>query len=140
MWLPADEYLSGNVREKLKIAQEYAENHAEYAVNVQALTRVQPKELDASEIEVRIGATWIEPKYIEDFMRETFQTPKYLLDRSVMGVQYSGVTGQWNVKGKKRININRFFESEIYNRLQFFNKMNIKRQMRVERQGYRVIV
>ena len=61
---------------------------------------VQPKELDASEIEVRIGATWIEPKYIEDFMRETFETPDYLFDRNLVGVQYSDVTGQWNVKGK----------------------------------------
>ena len=69
-------------------------------MNVQALTQVQPKELDASEIEVRIGATWIEPKYIEDFMGETFETPQHLLDRNVVGVQYSDVTGQWNVKGK----------------------------------------
>ena len=61
---------------------------------------VQPKELDASEIEVRIGATWIDTKYIEDFMRDTFETPEYLFDRNVMGVQYSDVTGQWNVKGK----------------------------------------
>ena len=69
-------------------------------MNVQALTQVQPKELDASEIEVRIGATWIDPKYIEDFMRETFETPQHLLDRNVVGVQYSDVTGQWNIKGK----------------------------------------
>ena len=69
-------------------------------MNVQALTQVQPKELDASEIEVRIGATWIAPKYIEDFMRETFETPQHLLDRNVVGVQYSDVTGQWNIKGK----------------------------------------
>ena len=69
-------------------------------MNVSALERVQPKELDASEIEVRIGATWIDPKYIEDFMRETFQTPDYLFNRDVVGVQFSGITGQWNVKGK----------------------------------------
>lgn len=78
-WETADEYLSGNVRDKLETAKVYAENHPEYAVNVQALTQVQPKELDASEIEVRIGATWIEPKYIEDFMRDTFETPHHLL-------------------------------------------------------------
>lgn len=96
----ADEYLSGNVRDKLETAKVYAESHPEYAVNVQALTQVQPKELDASEIEVRIGATWIAPKYIEDFMRETFETPQHLLDRNVVGVQYSDVTGQWNIKGK----------------------------------------
>lgn len=61
---------------------------------------MQPKELDASEIEVRIGATWIEPKYIEDFMRDTFETPQHLFDRNMMGIQFSDVTGQWNVKGK----------------------------------------
>lgn len=99
-WETADEYLSGNVRDKLETAKVYAESHPEYAVNVQALTQVQPKELDASEIEVRIGATWIDPKYIEDFMRETFETPQHLLDRNVVGVQYSDVTGQWNIKGK----------------------------------------
>lgn len=99
-WETADEYLSGNVRDKLETAKVYAESHPEYAVNVQALTQVQPKDLDASEIEVRIGATWIDPKYIEDFMRETFETPQHLLDRNVVGVQYSDVTGQWNIKGK----------------------------------------
>ena len=99
-WETADEYLSGNVREKLKVAGIYAENHPEYAVNVQALQQVQPKELDASEIEVRIGATWIATKYIEDFMRDTFETPEHLFRRDVIGVQFSNVTGEWNVKGK----------------------------------------
>ena len=99
-WETADEYLSGNVRDKLETAKVYAESHPEYAVNVQALTQVQPKELDASEIEVHVGATWIAPKYIEDFMRETFEKPQHLLDRNVVGVQYSDVTGQWNIKGK----------------------------------------
>ena len=99
-WETADEYLSGNVREKLATARIFAENRPEFAINVTALEGVQPKELDASEIEVRIGATWIEPKYIEDFMRETFETPDYLFDRNFVWVQYSDVTGQWNVKGK----------------------------------------
>ena len=99
-WETADEYLSGNVREKLSVAKTFAENHPEYAINVTSLEGVQPKELDASEIEVRIGATWISTKYIEDFMRETFETPEYLFDRKTMGVQFSNVTGQWNVKGK----------------------------------------
>ena len=99
-WETADEYLSGNVREKLATARVFAEKRPEFAINVTALEGVQPKELDASEIEVRIGATWIEPKYIEDFMRETFETPDYLFDRNLVGVQYSDVTGQWNVKGK----------------------------------------
>lgn len=99
-WENADEYLSGNVREKLQTARTFAENHPEYVVNVSSLEQVQPKELDASEIEVRIGATWIDPKYIEDFMRDTFETPEYLFNRKLVGIQYSGVTGQWNVKGK----------------------------------------
>ena len=100
VWETADEYLSGNVREKLETAKTFAINHPEYAVNVQGLTQVMPKDLDASEIEVRIGATWIEPKFIEDFMRDTFETPEYLFDRNVMAVQFSSVTGEWNVKGK----------------------------------------
>ncbi len=99
-WETADEYLSGNVRDKLETAKIYAESHPEYSVNVQALTQVQPKELDASEIEVRIGATWVKPEYLEDFMRDTFETPQHLFDRNVMGIQFSDVTGQWNVKGK----------------------------------------
>ncbi len=99
-WETADEYLSGNVREKLSVARTFAENRPEYAINVTSLEGVQPKELDASEIEVRIGATWIATKYIEDFMHETFETPGYLIERGTMGVQYSDVTGQWNVKGK----------------------------------------
>ena len=97
---PADEYLSGNIREKLSIARNYAADNPEYAVNVAHLEQVMPKDLDASEIEVRIGATWIEPADIEDFMRETFQTPGYLFNRNVVGIQYSDVTGLWNVKGK----------------------------------------
>ena len=99
-WETADEYLSGNVRDKLETAKIYAESHPEYTVNVQALTQVQPKELDASEIEARIGATWVKPEYLEDFMRDTFETPQHLFDRNVMGIQFSDVTGQWNVKGK----------------------------------------
>ena len=99
-WQTADEYLSGNVREKLRIAREYVTDYPEMQINVQALERVQPKELDASEIEVRIGATWIDPRYIEDFMRDTFQTPAYHFRHRTIGIQYSDVTGQWNVKGK----------------------------------------
>lgn len=99
-WETADEYLSGNVREKLHTAKAFAESHPVYSVNVSALERVQPKVLEASEIEVRLGATWIEPTYINDFMRDVFKTPNYMLHRDVMGIQYSGVTGQWNIKGK----------------------------------------
>ena len=105
-WETADEYLSGNVRDKLETAKVYAQNHPEFNVNVQALTQVQPKELDASEIEVRIGATWVKPEYLEDFMRDIFETPQHLFDKKVMGIQFSGVTGQWNVKGKNADNGN----------------------------------
>ena len=99
-WEPSDEYLSGNVREKLNIAKQFAENHPEYMVNVQALERVQPKDLDASEIEARLGATWISPDYITEFMAETFHTPRQHINYERIKVQYAEVTGQWNVKGK----------------------------------------
>ncbi|MDD3142416.1 MAG: DEAD/DEAH box helicase family protein, partial [Lachnospiraceae bacterium] len=100
LWEVADEYLSGNVRDKLTIVKSMIEKHPEYVTNVNALRQVQPKELDASEIEVRIGATWIDTRYLDDFMKEIFQTPDYLLRRDTVGVQYSEVTGQWNIKGK----------------------------------------
>ena len=84
----------------MKVASTYAENHPEYAPNVQALTQVQPRELDASEIEVRIGATWIDPKYIDDFMGEVFQTPHYLLDPGAVKTSFSNITSTWNIAGK----------------------------------------
>ena len=99
-WETADEYLSGNVREKLSVARLCAEKHPGFAINVSALERVQPKLLDASEIEVRLGATWVDPNYINDFMREIFETPEGKLEQGMIGVQYSNVTGQWNIKGK----------------------------------------
>lgn len=99
-WETNDAYLSGNIREKLKIARLCAKEHPEYTVNVAALERVQPKELDASEIEVRLGATWIEPMYINDFMREVFETPEWKVNGKYIDVQYSPITGQWYVKGK----------------------------------------
>lgn len=98
-WEPSDEYLSGNVREKLQIAKQFAEDHPEYEVNVQYLEQVQPKDLDASEIEARLGATWISEDYITRFMAETFHTPRYYVGSKVK-VQYAEVTGQWNVMGK----------------------------------------
>ena len=98
-WEPSDEYLSGNVREKLQIAKQFAEDHSEYQVNVQYLEQVQPKDLDASEIEARLGATWISEDYITRFMAETFHTPRYYIGSKVK-VQYAEVTGQWNVMGK----------------------------------------
>ena len=98
-WEPSDEYLSGNVREKLQIAKQFAEDHSEYQVNVQYLEQVQSKDLDASEIEARLGATWISEDYITRFMAETFHTPRYYVGSKVK-VQYAEVTGQWNVMGK----------------------------------------
>ena len=97
----ADEYLSGNVREKLRVAREFAQNQSEYQVNVTALERVQPKDLDASEIEVRLGATWVDPEYITQFMGETFKTPWYYLGKEI-DVRYAEVNGQWNISGKNR--------------------------------------
>ncbi len=102
-WETADSYLSGNVREKLETAKVFAENHPEYGINIKALERVQPEELGASEIEVRLGATWIPAKYIEDFIREVFETPGYYFNSNVMGVQFSDITGRWNVKGKNSV-------------------------------------
>ena len=99
-WEPSDEYLSWNVREKLNIARQFAENHPEYMINVQALERVQPKDLDASEIEARLGTTWISPDYITEFMAETFHTPRQHINYERIKVQYAEVTGQWNIKGK----------------------------------------
>ncbi|MDD2981691.1 MAG: DNA methylase, partial [Hespellia sp.] len=98
-WEPSDEYLSGNVREKLQIAKGFAESHPEYAINVQYLEKVQPKELEAAEIEVRLGATWIKPEYITEFMGETFRTPFYRLGKSI-NCNYASVTGTWGITGK----------------------------------------
>ena len=99
-YLTADEYLSGNVREKLEWARRSAELYPDdYTVNVEALERVQPKDLEASEIEVRLGATWVKPEYITQFMGETFHTPGYFLG-SKIAVNYAKVNGQWNISGK----------------------------------------
>ena len=100
-WETSDEYLSGNVREKLKTARAAAEADPRFSVNVAALEKVQPRQLDASEIEVRLGATWIDPDYITQFMGETFHTPRYFLG-SEISVKYAAITGQWQVTGKTR--------------------------------------
>lgn len=97
-WQTADEYLSGNVRDKLRIARLAMQSDERYRINVEALEKAQPKDLDASEIDVRIGATWIEPKYIQEFMEETFETPFYL--RRNIEVKYSPLTAEWQIKGK----------------------------------------
>lgn len=103
-YVTADEYLSGNVRRKLRQAQRAAQQDPVYAVNVEALTAAQPKDLDASEIEVRLGATWIDKAYIQQFMYETFNTPFYL-QRSIE-VNYSSFTAEWQIKGKSSVSYN----------------------------------
>ena len=103
-YVTADEYLSGNVRRKLRQAQRAAQQDPIYAVNVEALTAAQPKDLDASEIEVRLGATWIDKEYIQQFMYETFNTPFYL-QRSIE-VNYSSFTAEWQITGKSSVSQN----------------------------------
>ena len=98
-WESGDEYLSGNVRDKLNTARTFAENHPEFTSNVRALEAVQPRDLEASEIEVRIGVTWIEPSDYQDFMQETLHTPWYLLQKEIQ-VKFSEVNGEWRITGK----------------------------------------
>ena len=98
-YVTADEYLSGNVRKKLRQAQLAAQQDPSFAINVEALAAAQPKDLDASEIEVRLGATWIDKKYIQQFMYETFDTPFYMRHGSIQ-VNYSSYTAEWQITGK----------------------------------------
>ncbi|WP_322198832.1 DUF7007 domain-containing protein [Acutalibacter intestini] len=98
IYQPADEYLSGNVREKLKVAEVAAESDPSYTINVHALAAVQPKDLDASEIAVRLGTDWIGPEYVEQFMYELLKTPGYV--REDIHVQYSSVIHAWNITNK----------------------------------------
>ena len=103
-YVTADEYLSGNVRRKLRQAQRAAQQDPAFVINVEALTAAQPKDLDASEIEVRLGATWIDKKYIQQFMYETFNTP-YYLQRAIQ-VNYAAYTAEWQVTGKSSVSEN----------------------------------
>ncbi len=103
-YVTTDEYLSGNVRQKLRQAQRAAERDPAFSINVEALTAAQPKDLDASEIEVRLGATWIDKEYIQQFMYETFKTPPYL--RDVIEVKYVPYTAEWQVTGKNSVGYN----------------------------------
>ena len=103
-WQTADEYLSGNVRQKLRAAQRAAERDSAFTFNVEALQAAQPKDLDASEIEVRLGATWIDKEYIRQFMYETFDTPRYL--RGSIDVNYAAYTAEWRITGKTQIPCN----------------------------------
>ena len=104
-YVTADEYLSGNVRKKLRQAQLAAQQNPSFAINVEALAAAQPKDLDASEIEVRLGATWIDKKYIQQFMYETFDTPFYMRHGSIQ-VNYSSYTAEWQITGKTYLSKN----------------------------------
>ena len=111
-WQMADEYLSGDVRAKLRMAQFAAETNPEFSVNVEALTKAQPRELEASEIDVRLGATWLDPSIIQKFMTETFQIPYYL--RRAVNVRYSPYTAEWRVEGKTATGRSDIISSETY--------------------------
>ena len=111
-WQMADEYLSGDVRAKLRMAQFAEETNPEFAVNVTALEKAQPKELEASEIDVRLGATWLDPDIIQKFMTETFQIPYYL--RHAVKVRYSPYTAEWRVEGKTATGRSDIISSETY--------------------------
>ena len=111
-WQMADEYLSGDVRTKLRIAQLAAETNPEFKVNVTALEKAQPKELEASEIDVRLGATWIAPEIIQKFMQETFQVPYYL--RHDVNVRFSPYTAEWRVQGKSALGHGDIMSTETY--------------------------
>lgn len=130
-WQTADEYLSGNVRRKLEDARAAAETHPEFAVNVEMLEQIQPKDLSAAEISVRIGASWVDREYYQQFLFELLHTPERLRDGKI-ALQYAPVTGEWNVKGKsedsrdnvranttygtKRINAYAIFENSLNQR------------------------
>ena len=99
-YLPADEYLSGNVRQKLAVAQGKAEQDTQYQINADALAQVQPTDLTASEISVRLGATWLDTEYVRRFIFETLGTPRSA--QWGMKVHYSGITGEWRIEGKSK--------------------------------------
>lgn len=103
-WQTADDYLSGDVRSKLRVAQMAADRDSSFHINVEALQKAQPKDLDASEIDVRLGATWIDADYIQQFMEETFETPYYL--RRSIEVKFSELTAEWRINGKSSPNYN----------------------------------
>ena len=111
-WQTADEYLSGNVRNKLRIAQLAVQTNPEFAPNVEALTKAQPRDLEASEIDVRLGATWLDPKVIQQFMLETFQVPFYM--RRAIQVNFSPLTAEWQIEGKGKTGINDVAAYETY--------------------------
>ena len=113
-WQTADEYLSGNVRDKLRMAQLAAESHPEFKVNVNALTKAQPKDLEASEIDVRLGATWLEPSIVQQFMMETFQPPYRIRYNNSITVRYSPYTSEWRISNKSATGFGDIMATETY--------------------------
>ena len=113
-WQTADEYLSGNVRDKLRMAQLAAESHPEFKVNVDALTKAQPKDLEASEIDVRLGATWLAPSIVQQFMMETFQLPYRIRYNNAITVRYSPYTSEWRISNKSATGFGDIMATETY--------------------------
>ena len=113
-WQTADEYLSGNVRDKLRMAQLAAESHPEFKVNVDALTKAQPKDLEASEIDVRLGATWLAPSIVQQFMMETFQPPYRIRYNNAITVRYSPYTSEWRISNKSSTGFGDIMATETY--------------------------
>jgi len=113
-WQTADEYLSGNVRDKLRMAQLAAESHPEFKVNVDALTKAQPKDLEASEIDVRLGATWLDPSIVQQFMMETFQPPYRIRYNNAITVRYSPYTSEWRISNKSATGFGDIMATETY--------------------------
>ena len=113
-WQTADEYLSGNVRDKLRMAQLAAESHPEFKVNVDALEKAQPKDLEASEIDVRLGATWLDPSIVQQFMMETFQPPYRIRYNNAITVRYSPYTSEWRISNKSATGYGDIMATETY--------------------------
>ena len=113
-WQTADEYLSGNVRDKLRMAQLAAESHPEFKVNVDALTKAQPKDLEASEIDLRLGATWLDPSIVQQFMMETFQPPYRIRYNNAITVRYSPYTSEWRISNKSATGFGDIMATETY--------------------------
>ena len=113
-WQPANEYLSGNVRNKLRMAQLAAESHPEFKINVEALTKAQPKDLEASEIDIRLGATWLNPAIVQQFMMETFQPPYRIRYNNLIQVRYSPFTSEWRIGNKSAAGMYDIMSTETY--------------------------
>ena len=113
-WQTADEYLSGNVRDKLRMAQLAAESHPEFKINVEALTKAQPKDLEASEIDIRLGATWLNPAIVQQFMMETFQPPYRIRYNNLIQVRYSPFTSEWRIGNKSAAGMYDIMSTETY--------------------------